>query len=165
MNKEELQELINQKLSINQLSKHFKKSKSTIIYWLKKFDLKTLYLQYNKGPDSLYCVVCKTSAKEDFYTKGYRRFKCKTCHKKRIKEKTDNRKIELINYKGGKCLTCGYDKCIAALEFHHRDPSQKDPDWSKSRKHKFEKIKDELDKCDLLCANCHREVHFNNYDK
>ena len=65
-----------------------------------------------------------------------------------------------IEYLGGKCYICGYNKCNSALEFHHRDREKKDfgianSGWSKS----FDKIKPELDKCDLLCANCHREVH------
>lgn len=65
-----------------------------------------------------------------------------------------------IEYKGGKCQRCNYDRCKAALEFHHRDPEEKD--FSISRKGfatSWEKVKLELDKCDMLCANCHREEH------
>ena len=66
-------------------------------------------------------------------------------------------------YKGGKCQKCGYDKCVAALEFHHRNPKTKD-NLGTGNRHAFSgrvwsKVKRELDKCDLLCANCHREVH------
>lgn len=68
-------------------------------------------------------------------------------------------KIQCIQYKGGKCQNCGYDRCYAALEFHHRDPKQKDLDWRRLRRRRFEVIRAELDKCDLLCANCHREEH------
>jgi len=67
-------------------------------------------------------------------------------------------KIQAIEYKGGKCK-CGYNKCHNALQFHHRDPTNKDSDWRYLRKRSWDFIKTELDKCDLLCANCHAEVH------
>jgi 5-methylcytosine-specific restriction endonuclease McrA len=71
------------------------------------------------------------------------------------------KKIELVEYKGGKCVRCGYNKCIEALEFHHRNPKEKDFSIS-SNSMGFEKMKLESDKCDLLCANCHREEHYKN---
>lgn len=66
----------------------------------------------------------------------------------------------LVKYKGGKCEieTCGYDKCIDALEFHHRDPNKKDFGIGGSTK-SIEKLKAEVDKCIMVCANCHREIH------
>ena len=65
-----------------------------------------------------------------------------------------------VEYKGGKCETCGYSKCIEALEFHHKDPSQKDFGISaKGYTRSWEKVRQELDKCIMLCANCHRELH------
>jgi 5-methylcytosine-specific restriction endonuclease McrA len=65
-----------------------------------------------------------------------------------------------VQYKGGKCCICGYDKCYDALEFHHLDPSQKDFGLSSNgHTRSWEKVKEELDKCILVCANCHREIH------
>jgi len=66
----------------------------------------------------------------------------------------------MIEYKGGKCEHCGYDKCPAAFDFHHLDPSKKDFNLSTLRNYKLENIKSELDKCLLLCSNCHRELHY-----
>lgn len=65
---------------------------------------------------------------------------------------------KLINYKGGKCEICGYNKSKKALEFHHKDPSEKDfslggKSWA------FDRLKKEVEKCILVCANCHREIH------
>jgi DNA-binding CsgD family transcriptional regulator len=63
-----------------------------------------------------------------------------------------------VNYKGGCCEICGYDKCINALEFHHKDPKEKD--FSPSGKsYSWERVKNEIEKCILVCANCHREIH------
>lgn len=65
-----------------------------------------------------------------------------------------------VEYKGGKCEICGYDRCMSVLSFHHEDPSQKDFGISGgSTTRNFEKLKPELDKCVLLCANCHLEKH------
>ena len=68
-------------------------------------------------------------------------------------------KLALVEYKGGKCERCGYNKCIEALEFHHMDPSQKD--FTISGKSKaFEYLKEEVDKCIMVCSNCHKEIHY-----
>lgn len=65
-----------------------------------------------------------------------------------------------IAYKGGKCTRCGYDRCMDALEFHHTDPSQKDFGLSgQGHTRSWKRVQEELDKCVMLCANCHREVH------
>lgn len=69
------------------------------------------------------------------------------------------RKKEAIEYKGGACSRCGYDKYYGALGFHHRDPSTKRWDWNKLRLRKWSDVLSELDVCDLLCANCHMEEH------
>lgn len=74
------------------------------------------------------------------------------------------RRVKLwgLEYKGAKCSICGYDKCVAALDFHHTNMDEKEFNLS-SRNLKFdwEKIKEELDKCVVVCANCHRELHYN----
>lgn len=83
-------------------------------------------------------------------------------NRQRIKRR--NLKVLLVEYKGGRCEICGYAKCIAALEFHHTDPRLKDPSFKKdgftSRRITLDALKKEIDKCILLCSNCHREVHF-----
>lgn len=85
--------------------------------------------------------------------------------KKTTKSKSDyvvdwrkRTKIKLVEYKGGCCSKCGYNKSICALEFHHLDPKEKDftiggKSWS------YERLKKEVDKCVLLCSNCHIETH------
>lgn len=63
-------------------------------------------------------------------------------------------------YKGDKCEICGYDTCARALSFHHLDPKKKEFGISdKGLTRSWEKIKAELDKCILVCANCHMEIH------
>ncbi len=65
-----------------------------------------------------------------------------------------------VAYKDGKCQRCGYDRCIEALEFHHMDPTKKDFSISsKGYTRSWKRVQKELDKCVMLCANCHRETH------
>jgi hypothetical protein len=65
-----------------------------------------------------------------------------------------------IDHKGGRCQICGYERCPEALEFHHLDETGKDFGISdKGYTRSWSRIKQEIEKCLLLCANCHREVH------
>lgn len=77
------------------------------------------------------------------------------------------RKLELIENKGGKCEICGYDKNIAALEFHHLNPEDKS--FQLDARHlsntTIEKLLTESKKCILVCANCHRELHNKHLEK
>lgn len=67
-------------------------------------------------------------------------------------------KRRAVEYKGGKCQLCGYDKCMRALVFHH--PSAKSFGLACGGiTRAWEKLRKELDKCVLLCLNCHGEVH------
>ena len=68
-------------------------------------------------------------------------------------------KQKAVDYLGSKCKLCGYNKCLRALVFHHRDPLEKEFDWSHYQNKSWCSTKLELDKCDLLCSNCHAEVH------
>lgn len=65
---------------------------------------------------------------------------------------------------GGKCQCCGYSKCIQALEFHHLNPEEKEIAFGSNTNRSWEATKNELKKCILVCANCHREIHFGIID-
>ena len=72
------------------------------------------------------------------------------------------KKLRAVNYLGGRCVLCGYDKCLGALEFHHLDgKGEKNVDPTKAiHQWSWERVKDEIGKCILVCSNCHREVHY-----
>ena len=69
------------------------------------------------------------------------------------------RKQDAIEYLGGACKRCGGSFHPAAMQFHHRDPAQKDFAINSGITMAMSLVKEELDKCDLLCANCHAEIH------
>lgn len=69
-------------------------------------------------------------------------------------------RVMSLEYAGGQCKLCGYKKCQRALSFHHTDPSKKDFGLAAhGLTRSWEKTKKELDKCILVCANCHMEIH------
>lgn len=72
-------------------------------------------------------------------------------------------KVKAIQIKNGKCKICGvaYDgKNAPIYEFHHRDPNEKEYQLTHMLVNKaWSKVLTELDKCDLLCSNCHNQIH------
>lgn len=111
------------------------------------------------------CPICERK----FINKHPNRIFCYDCipesapPEKRAYYKQKAVKHQLVLYKGGRCERCGYDRYKGALEFHHKNPQEKD--FSISQFHfnstigTMEVFKKEVDKCELLCANCHREEH------
>lgn len=111
--------------------------------------------------------ICKTcqvfKPMDDFYAyKGGKKTNpnCKLCASQKSLQRQSFLKQMAVDYCGGCCSRCGYDKYYGALEFHHRDSSTKLFSISRKRGYELTRIiKDELDKCDLVCANCHAELH------
>lgn len=109
------------------------------------------------GQDKLISEFYSRSSREN---KPYDR--CKECFNNYSSKRWISKKIDAIIYKGSQCIDCGIsypNEPYVIFDFHHRDPSNKDVDWSKLRLRSQDKIFKELDKCDLLCANCHRKRH------
>ena len=77
------------------------------------------------------------------------------------------RKLEIIKLRGGKCEICGYDDNVAALEFHHENPEDKEMklDMRTFAATKTEKLYEEIKKCILVCSNCHKKIHYPQYNK
>lgn len=118
-----------------------------------------------------YCLVCspfglhntaKICSKEELSERKENRRKKNTKYARDWQNKTrKERKERLVGMFGNKCECCGYDKCIAALEFHHIDKSTKRFSLGMHGLcRKWEEILEEVKKCKLLCANCHAELHY-----
>lgn len=117
------------------------------------------------------CNRCHTDQlRENFYKLSGKKYKdswdcrdsvCKKCKSEIVSEKRLNIKKKAVLYKGGKCIDCGLESTHYFIyDFHHRDPSKKDLSLANSMTTSFEKLLPELDKCDLLCSNCHRIRHY-----
>lgn len=112
------------------------------------------------------CVMC-----DETLTGNQRRFCSKRCKNRSTNSYEKQfgrgmpRRIALIEAKGCKCQVCGYDKNLAALVFHHRDPADKsfEVDMHSCGNRNMESLLLEAEKCDLLCHNCHAEIHYPHY--
>lgn len=111
------------------------------------------------------CLYCKVEKpKSMFYTRSGRKVHstqsvCRECSSKYTLERQHKQKQQCIDYKGGKCQICGYRTTNQALQFHHLEPNEKEFAIGNHHLKLFENVKNELDKCILLCANCHIETH------
>lgn len=112
------------------------------------------------------CAKCKKEFPanlEYFYQRSGRRkgtllAYCKGCFNAIQKDKHKELKKRLVDYKGGKCVICGYNRYFGALEFHHLDPTQKELKIGQTRR-VFSNLQKEADKCVLVCGICHPEIH------
>jgi hypothetical protein len=114
------------------------------------------------------CIVCLNhlSGSKTHYCS--RRCKRKWFRPKSIKlskQRAKTRKIDLVILKGGCCQCCGYNENLSALTFHHRYDKSFHLTQTYLRRYKLERILLELDKCDLLCMNCHMELHHPDMDR
>lgn len=158
MDKEQLTQLINEGLTQREIGQKLGYSQSNIKYWVAKFEIKP-------KPKNLAISNCKICGEDDpsafyYHKDGRQRFRCKKCDNKETIKRFRQYKAEAVAYKGGCCVKCGYNKCLASLDFHHLDPLEKDVNWKKMRNWPLDKIKKELDKCILVCRNCHGEIHY-----
>lgn len=116
-----------------------------------------------------------TSCKKDLVGKQ-KKFCSNSCKAKSSNNKHQNyvnqqrrgaaRKIRLMQMKEIKCMVCGYNKNYAALSFHHRDPKTKSHslDLRNCSNKSWNSLIKEADKCDLVCMNCHMEIHHPELD-
>lgn len=113
------------------------------------------------------CRVCSLDKIEDQFfraaKKEYYDKICRECKAARMRTRKRKNKETLVDLKGGKCTRCGYSKSLRALQFHHLDPTKKDPYFVNNRGGlsivHIEKAIKELKGCILVCANCHAEIH------
>lgn len=168
MKKEDLKELIDKGLSQREISDNTGKSQTSIRYWLKRHNLKTIHNSFEKKviiDGKKECTKCgELKELKDFYKRENNGFasKCKKCANDYYTKRQKKIKIKMIEYKGGECERCSLkleDTHYAVFDFHHIDPNEKDDNFKKIKFQKWEKIKKEIDKCMLVCSNCHREIH------
>jgi hypothetical protein len=116
------------------------------------------------------CSRCQESKPlSDFYSKprksgGVQRY-CKPCFNTYTTERFRRRKKQAVAYLGGRCADCGGIFPYYVYDFHHLDPAKKDVQFTVLRRRSWGAIKTELDKCVLLCANCHRVRHWQRFSE
>lgn len=141
----ELRQLVDENLSISKIAKKIGLSKTGTIHRLHKCGLKT-NSKHTKSEQQ----------KQEEYTK-HQRFK---------NDRGRQLRNELIHRLGGKCSVCGYSKNTAVLTFHHVNMKDKKfkLDMRSCSNRNYDVLSSEADKCILLCANCHMELHNPQYN-
>lgn len=170
--------------SYSEIKKELGCSQATISYHCKNYNLQNIGLQKNiKIDDQIISEIkeyykthtakevaikfnISISSVKKYSNSKQLRYSIEERNKRqyqRIKTLRQKTKEKALEYKGKKCSICGYDKCSWALEFHHINPNEKEFTFSKYSNHAWSKIQKELDKCILVCANCHKELHYKDY--
>ena len=110
------------------------------------------------------CRACGKTKTLDLFAKNKqckygREHICQACRSLQISNKRRDNKLKAIKYKGNRCARCQGEFHPAVYDFHHIDMETKEADPGSLMHRKWSRLKIELDKCILLCANCHRLTH------
>lgn len=104
-------------------------------------------------------MPCRHHGETTFQLDARGTYRCLACRSDRVAERRRKVKRILLEEAGGRCALCGYDRCVRALHFHHREPGGKAFGLSHGGyTHGIETLRREARKCILLCSNCHAEV-------
>jgi len=102
--------------------------------------------------------TCQSCGRQYEYhrSKGCTASLCNSCL---VNERRFAVKVKIVAVLGGKCVDCGYGRCLAAMHVHHLDAADKEFNLSGAHARSWASIEAELQKCVLLCANCHATRH------
>jgi hypothetical protein len=105
-----------------------------------------------------YCEICNCVLKNSNWERWSKI--CRKCSKRKWRRIEKDQRKQLILDWGGKCKVCGYNKCVAALNFHHKDSSEK-YEWNVKGKAgaSIREIKSHPERFELVCVRCHVEIH------
>jgi hypothetical protein len=168
LTREQLEPLVNSGASLQQIADELDRSISTVRRWLAKHSLKTrctygrhrpLARAAREAGLNRFESFCRHHGATEFILRSDDSFGCRRCAAEAVVRRRRRVKEILVTEAGGRCRVCGYDRFQGALHFHHVDPSQKT--FALSRKGVtigIDKLREEAEKCILLCANCHAEV-------
>lgn len=169
LERERLAELVADGLTIAEIADAVGLSKGAVRHWLKRYGLRTAIASGRRSSAEVraareagrHTVVmsCPAHGSAEFVIEGRGYYRCKRCRSEAVTNRRRRVKTILVAEAGGCCLLCGYDRCHAALAFHHLDPSQKRLVVSANGNGlALNALRAEEARCVLLCANCHAEV-------
>lgn len=110
------------------------------------------------------CVKCGVPVNGTGRDKSW----CKPCYNKHRQSRWREIKTAEVDRRGGACVRCGWrpssPREYAALEFHHIDPTKKEYQVASVWLARAERREAELEKCEMICANCHRIHHATEWE-
>ncbi len=148
--------------SIAEIAEAVGRSKATVRHWLKEYGLQTTWAVRRSGSAAgqwQMVLNCASHGPTVFQLRRGGGYTCLKCRSEAVVRRRRRIKQALIEEAGGACLCCGYNRCVAALQFHHVEPGDKSFELSRRGvTRSLERARAEAKKCVLLCANCHAEV-------
>jgi hypothetical protein len=162
--REALAALVEEGLSVREIAARLDRSISTVRHWLHRHSLQTRrqemsrQLVHGHRPAALE-RTCLHHGRVTYHRDRGGRYRCRRCVSEAVSRRRREVKRILVEEAGGRCRLCGYDRHVAALEFHHLDRAAKEFHLSKDGvARSLKRARAEAAKCILLCANCHAEV-------
>jgi transposase len=169
MAREPLEALVDEGMSIAQVAAASGRSKGTVRHWLTRYGLRT---KGGRGARSregareareaglpMATLSCPHHGESSHVREPRGYYRCRQCRQEAVVRRRRKVKAILLREAGGCCRMCGYDRCVAALAFHHLDPEVKEFGVAQGgMARSIEHLRAEVRKCILLCSNCHAEV-------
>jgi transposase-like protein len=158
-----LEQLVEEQLTIEQIGGRLGIGSAAVRHWLRKYGLRTARARHaprNTPADREVIRECQRHGWTVFVVSGTdKRLRCKQCRIDHVSARRRRVKTILVAEAGGCCQLCGYDRYAGALQFHHRDPTEKAFGLAtQGVARSLSRARAEVVKCVLLCANCHAEV-------
>jgi transposase len=158
----ELESLVAGGMSIAQIAGRVDRSRATVRHWLAEYGLQTRTSEMRRltadKPNRI-VLTCPRHGETNFQRRSEGGYRCLKCRSESVAQRRRRVKQILVGEAGGSCRMCGYDRCIAALEFHHLDRAEKRFSLSeRGVARSLARARSEASKCALLCANCHAEI-------
>lgn len=155
--------LVDERLSSREIAERLGVSQSTVRHWLTRHGLRTAgsgkATRPRRTDREVFGDTCEIHGATDFVVRGDGFSVCRQCRSDAVVRRRRRVKRQLVREAGGGCVMCGYDACMAALQFHHVDPATKVFQvGGRGIGRAGDLLRAEAAKCVLLCANCHAEV-------
>jgi hypothetical protein len=173
LTREQLEPLVEAKMTLDEMAAELDRSPSTVRHWLKRHGLKThgwrgrrprasrreIEAAMRNGTRTLVASCPSHGMTEFAIVTSTGHLRCKRCRSEAVQRRRRKVKRILVEEAGGKCCLCGYDRSLAALEFHHLDPTSKSFGLAhRGITRSIEEVRREARKCILVCSNCHAEI-------
>lgn len=166
LKREPLEALVGEGRTLGQIASELEVSLQTVRYWIAKYGLPKPHevragetVERLRNGDTRATRTCRHHGEVEFVLDAQGHWRCRRCRQDAVTKRRRKVKRMLVVEAGGKCLICGYDRSVAALQFHHLDPDEKRFGIAqRGCTNGIEVVRKEAAKCALLCANCHVEV-------
>jgi hypothetical protein len=164
LDRDQLERLVAQDLTVREIAGAVGRSFTTVRYWLRAYDLHTTpeaRTKRKRGATSQprFDSTCPKHGRTVFAYRNTGEVQCLLCRADAVSEWRRRAKRILVSEAGGACSLCGFDGYAGALHFHHVDPAQKRFGLGgRGLARSIEALREEAEKCVLLCSNCHAQV-------